>query len=273
MAATEALARIRLGPERAQEALRLSDEAGWNQTLDDWRFMLTHGTGFGIEAGGRLVATALLLPWGERVAWLSMVLVTAGFRRRGLATELVRRVMDEAGRRDHVLFLDATPAGARVYAPLGFEPVFGFRRLRGTPAPTRPPGTVRPMTEQDLERVTALDAGAFGAPRPALMRGLLRRSAGRAWVAEGGFVLARDGRRQPQIGPLAAPPELAPALIDAALTPGGPVSVDVPVGHPVEARLLALGLEEERSFTRMCQGGGSLGEPALSGALAGPELG
>jgi GNAT superfamily N-acetyltransferase len=270
MAATEP---VTIGPDRALEALGLSDEAGWNQTLDDWRFMLGHGTGFGILVDGRLVASALLLPWGERVAWLSMVLVTAGHRRRGLATELVRRVIDEAGRRGLVLFLDATPAGERVYAPLGFEPVLRFRRLRGTPAPTRPPATVRPMTEGDLESVAALDAASFGAPRSALMRELFRRSGGRAWVAEGGFVLARDGRRQPQLGPLAAPPDLALQLLDAALAAGGPVSIDVPSAHPVEARLRALGLSEERPFTRMRLGAGGLGDPGLAAALAGPELG
>ena len=49
--------------------------------------------------GDRLVATAALLPYSAGNAWISMVLVTADFRRRGIATKLVDACLDAATRR------------------------------------------------------------------------------------------------------------------------------------------------------------------------------
>ena len=74
----------------------LSTETGWNQNEADWRFFLSRGIVFGIRDGVRLVATAALLPYSGSNAWISMVLVTADFRRRGIATKLVDACLDVA---------------------------------------------------------------------------------------------------------------------------------------------------------------------------------
>src|SRR3569832_558006 len=73
----------------AAAGLRLSTEAHWNQTLEDWRIFLSDGVVYGIRDGAQLIATAALLPYSGNNAWISMVLVTASQRRRGLATRLV----------------------------------------------------------------------------------------------------------------------------------------------------------------------------------------
>ena len=78
----------------------------------------------------RLVATAALLPYSAGNAWISMVLVTANWRRRGIATRLVDACLDAATQRGLTTWLDATPAGAAVYGPLGFTPTLQLRRLR-----------------------------------------------------------------------------------------------------------------------------------------------
>src|SRR5258708_39476493 len=81
---------IRLGPQDALSGLALSDEAHWNQTEDDWRFFLNHGTVLGIrDKAGRLVATAALLPYTSGAAWISKVPATPNWRRRRLATRLL----------------------------------------------------------------------------------------------------------------------------------------------------------------------------------------
>src|SRR6185437_165193 len=75
-------------------ALALAQSAGWNQTLDDWRRLhaLEPDGCFGIEADGRLVATASVLCYGRDLAWLGMVVTHPDYRRRGLA----RRLLDTA---------------------------------------------------------------------------------------------------------------------------------------------------------------------------------
>lgn len=95
MAPIDALREVALSPAHLSAALALSAEAGWNQTGDDWRLMIRHGRAIGLEApGGRLVASALALPYGGRFAWISMVLVTADWRRKGLASRLMRSCID-----------------------------------------------------------------------------------------------------------------------------------------------------------------------------------
>ena len=91
----------------------LSTEAHWNQNEADWRFFLSKGIVFGMrDRKGNLVATAALLPYTERDAWISMVLVTENFRRRGLATRLVDTCLNAATKLGLTSWLDATPAGA-----------------------------------------------------------------------------------------------------------------------------------------------------------------
>ena len=74
-------------------ALELSAEAGWNQTIEDWKIFLAHGRVTGVFATNRrLVATAATLPYA-RFGYIAMVLVTAAFRHRGIATRLLRIAM------------------------------------------------------------------------------------------------------------------------------------------------------------------------------------
>src|SRR5437588_232764 len=83
---------------------------------------------FGLRDGRQLVATAALLPYSAGNAWISMVLVTASWRRRGVATRLVDACVEAARKRGLTTWLDATPDGATVYGPLGFTPTLQLRR-------------------------------------------------------------------------------------------------------------------------------------------------
>ena len=75
--------------------------------------------------------------------------------------------------------LDATPAGAKVYMPLGFQEAWGFSRLAATQTNIKPPPTsiaVRPIDDCVWPALCAYDAGVFGADRSkiiARMRGRL----------------------------------------------------------------------------------------------------
>src|SRR3954447_20166323 len=131
MGAIDHLAIAALGVNDAPGGLLLSAEAHWNQNEADWRFFLTKGMVFGIRDGdGRLIATAALLPYTSNNAWISMVLVTQNWRRRGLATKLLDACLKTARKQELTTWLDATPAGATVYGPLGFTPTLELRRLR-----------------------------------------------------------------------------------------------------------------------------------------------
>ena len=167
MAATEPIEIVKLGAGDAPAGLVLSTEAGWNQNEADWRFFLSNAIVFGARDDARLVATAALLPYSAGHAWISMVLVTADFRRRGIATRLVDACLEVATRRGLTTWLDATPAGATVYGPLGFTPTLQLRRLR-LDKPQGAPAT-RPLSAGGLDGLVARDGRAMGFDRSTLL--------------------------------------------------------------------------------------------------------
>ena len=199
---TEHLPTVQLDPRDAPAGLLLSAEAHWNQNEDDWRFFMSKGAVFGIrDRKGSLVATAALLPYTDSDAWISMVLVTESFRRRGLATRLVDTCLNTAGKLGLTTWLDATPAGAAVYGPLGFTPTIQLRRLR---LPTTSVSSATQLPAGKLDEFLTCDIAAMGFDRRALLEELAGRPGSRLLSNGDAMVLVRDGRTARHIGPLFA---------------------------------------------------------------------
>lgn len=259
-----------------EDALLLSDEARWNQTADDWKVFTDHGECFGVRAGGKLVASAAILPFGGGFGWISMVLVTAGWRRRGLASRLMNRSIEAMRARGRASLLDATPEGALVYGQLGFKTRCGMARWRGTGL--RPAGSGAEIRQPARKaEIAAGDLVAFGGDRRFLIEGFLDRPGTRAFGDARNFVIARKGRRATQIGPLVAQDEanarelLLAAIADSA----GPVILDVlDAGAALRPVLTKYGFEAFRTFERMVLDRDALpGVPSTLMAAAGPEFG
>ncbi len=280
-------------PLRAAEladARALVAEVGWNQTERDWRIFLDYGTVKAIRTGaGRVIATAATLPYGG-FGWISMVLVTAAYRRQGLASALLRGAIDDLLASGHVPVLDATPAGREVYRTLGFEDTWGFARF-ARDAVTRPSGVgaatpdqvgVDVITDTVWSDLCAYDAAVFGADRSRLlarMRGRLpqadriARRGGRLV----GFLLGREGRVASQLGPLVADDAAAAhALLAHALNAiPGPLFIDL-VDSKAETRTFveARGFAAMRPLTRMVyRSHAAFDDGVRTFAVLGPEFG
>lgn len=274
MADTEHIDIVELGIGDAQAGLVLSTEAGWNQNEADWRFFLSKGVVFGMRQGPRLVATAALLPYSTGNAWISMVLVTADFRRRGIATKLVDACLGVATRRGLTTWLDATPAGVTVYGPLGFTPTLQLRRLRLTK--TREANATRQLSTGSLEALVTRDATAIGFDRSTLLSEFAARPGSRVVSCGEAIALIRDGRTARHIGPLLADhADQASALVHAIVSSeSGPWLIDA-----VHARedflngLVSSGWNIERPFQRMRFGDATASPAQLPFAVAGPEFG
>jgi GNAT superfamily N-acetyltransferase len=277
MAATDGIAIVRLGVADALAGLALSTEAHWNQNEADWRFFLTAGNMFGVrDSDGRLIASAALLPYASGNAWISMVLVTENWRRRGVATRLVDACLDAATKQGLVSWLDATPAGATVYGPLGFTPTLQLRRLRMKQAITAKSEAHPQLLSCDIEKFIAHDRRALGFDRSALLRELGGRSGSRLLTNGEAFALVRDGRTARHIGPLfAKTPDDALAMIDAIVrSETGPLLIDaVNEQDAFLKRLTGSGWTIERPFQRMRFGGAGVSSAELPFAVAGPEFG
>ncbi|MEO7142490.1 MAG: GNAT family N-acetyltransferase, partial [Bryobacteraceae bacterium] len=105
-------------------ALKLSQEAGWNQTEADWRRVLALAPDgcFAIDREGSLAATATVVCYGRALAWIGMVLTRDRFRRLGLARLLVEYALEfSRQRRIPVIGLDASEMGWPLYTSLGFR--------------------------------------------------------------------------------------------------------------------------------------------------------
>lgn len=280
MASTEALPLAPLAARDIAGCMALVAEAGWNQTSDDWTVFLDHGTVFGLpDASGRPVATGAILPY-DTFAWIGMVLVTAARRRARIGTRILETCCTELTQRRLVALLDATPAGERVYRPLGFEPLFGLTRWQGVGGDRAAPRSgIRPLRECDLVAVAAIDSAAFGAPRSFLLDGYFHRAPHLAFVTESGdgFALARTGRVATQIGPIVAADEAtAAALLDAALdAAAGPVFLDL--CDRWDGLVSLLGRRRftvQRPFLRMAlRHRAPFGDAARTFVIAGPEFG
>jgi GNAT superfamily N-acetyltransferase len=274
-ATNEQLPIVQLDERDALAALALSTEAGWNQNEADWRFFLTKGLVFGVrDHDGLLIATAALLPYTDHEAWISMVLVTESWRRRSLATRLVDACLEAASRRGLTTWLDATPAGAAVYAPLGFTPTVELRRLRLERPVSPSPGPE--LVEGKLRDFIICDIDAMGFDRRDFLAEVSGRPKSRLLSTRTAMALIRDGRAARQIGPVFADnPNSALALVativaserDTHLIDAMATHVDFVDG------LTRAGWTIERPFQRMRFGKVPQVTVEHPFAVAGPEFG
>jgi len=277
MADTDQVAIVRLGPRDAFAGLALSTEAHWNQNEADWRFFLTKGTVFGVrDNDGHLIATAALLPYTSGNAWISMVLVTASWRRRGLATKLVDACLAAAAKQGLTPWLDATPAGVTVYGPLGFAPTLQLRRLRFENSARPKARAYQQLSACDLQEFIARDIRAMGFDRNTLLAGLGGRPGSRLLSNGDAIALVRDGRKARHIGPLFADsPDRALTMVhEIVRSETGPLLIDA-VNEEEE---LLQGLTHsdwiiERPFQRMRFGSAPARAAEPPFAVAGPEFG
>jgi GNAT superfamily N-acetyltransferase len=274
MADIEHVSIVELGINDAPAGLVLSTEAHWNQNEADWRFFLAKGIVFGVRDKDRLIATAALLPYSAGNAWISMVLVTTKWRRRGVATQLVDACLDAARKLELTTWLDATADGAAVYGPLGVTPTLQLRRLRLENA--KPAEAPQSLSACSLDEFITRDSQAMGFDRSALLAEFCRRSGSRILSDGNAMAIVRDGRTARHIGPLLADaPENALALVHAVVqSETGPLLLDAVSSHDAFlGGLIGSGWIIERSFQRMRFGRAAAPAEVLPFAVAGPEFG
>lgn len=270
------------------EGLRLCRAAGWNQIARDWQILLNHSPSdcFVGRIDQQVVGTVAATRYGNRLAWIGMVLVDPAHRRKGLGTLLLRHIISHVGD-DTPMALDATPAGREVYLKLGFVDVCSMVRLAcDSPSSltvTSLPTHVTPMAETDLDQVVDYDTHVFGTSRDLLLRWWFHGASQYAWLDSlngncQGYCLGRIGHTYHQLGPiiaenLAACQQLAGAAFASA--PDNHWIIDVPTVHTEWVNWLKKrGFREQRPLIRMVRSG-SLPNRDLTKqfAVIAPELG
>lgn len=259
--------------EDISSACRLSTQAGWNQTSEDWERLarLDQGNVKVWRDSGEVRASYSIIGYGHHLAWIGMILVDETYRGRGLGKIAFQLALEDA-RADgfQVLGLDATDLGEPIYIRSGFESIAPIVRWQGT---LRPIETHRKNAEfqRDLHPgVLELDFKCSGEDRSPLLRDLAHTATLLSLGQEGktvAYAAVRPGRTALQVGPVvASSPEHFAAIFDriAEEFSGQDVICDLLKCDGNEC-LIAHGLQPLRHLKRMTL-------PAQSKCLSGDGI-
>jgi GNAT superfamily N-acetyltransferase len=269
--------------------LRLSRASGWNQTLADWRLLLSLGRGLFRVAlrGSEVVASGGAVRYGEALAWICMILVRPDERGHGLGTRVFDEVLERASAlvsagQLRAVGLDATPAGRGLYLKHGFQDGPALVRLRAEAAVSAEPGPASPPAASELDAVLERDREVFGADRSPVLRALADLAPELTRIAcDGGrvrgYCFGRHGDHADQLGPVVADDAVAAHDLVRAVLAGPrrrPLILDARALPRWLAALGDLGFREQRPLTRMYLGEARPpARPEHELAILGPEFG
>jgi predicted N-acetyltransferase YhbS len=210
------------------------------------RFLALDAGGWRVAIDGTTLVGCVGAVDYARFAYVGMMAVRPDAQRRGIGRTLMQDVLAWISRRGTAtVLLDATPAGAPLYASLGFESeddACFYTRAAGT-GPTPPMSGAIALGIDDVGRIGRLDTPIFGANRERLLGLWLAAYPGRAFgvLDQGGelagFVIAQEQRIGPWVARDAA---IAEILLAAALSlpfAGAPTVIAPGVNTAVRAML------------------------------------
>ncbi len=144
------------------------------------------------DDAGQIVGTVGAVDYG-RLAYIALMTVEPGRQSQGLGRRLMEHALAWLGQRGcHVVLLDATEKGARLYQTMGFvDDAFAYEFVREQVAspPTANGHRIERAMLGDLPTIVAFDAPRFGAGRQKLFAAL--------WPTLGERALVRARRQRP----------------------------------------------------------------------------
>lgn len=256
----------RLDFQNVEQALQLSEAENWNQTEKEWVLLIGNKQNICVASviGGKLIGTATVINYENKVGWIGMVIVDKEYRGQKISNLLLSGIIENS-KNIVSLKLDATPAGQPVYKKLGFASEYLVYRYISmsvfkNEVHFEPGVSVERAVSENLEEITEYDKNIFGANRKHLIGFLIRNFPEKARILRlngqiKGIALGRKGRLFHQVGPVFASNfDFAKKLILKSLEDieNQPVIVDIPE-HQSELIdwLNNLGFTKQRQFVRM----------------------
>jgi GNAT superfamily N-acetyltransferase len=267
-------------------AMKLKTRANWNQMESDWKFLLSMNTEGNFVAiyDEKEVGTVTTITYPHAFSWIGMVLVDPAYRGLGIGTALLQQAIHHTKEKGTIR-LDATPQGEKLYRTLGFELERHLLRVerKQTDFLPEPTSKCHAIDTHIVEQILKIDLAVFGANRARVLQYLLNVAPQYACYIERngkiiGYCFGRPGSNFEHIGPIIAENYTdARHLLLTAMNsnPAGPFIVDVPAqAHQWINELKTVGFTIQRPFIRMHLGAlVNPGDPSMSYAIAGPELG
>jgi|GEM_PF-3211547 len=182
------------GVEETAAMTELSADVGWNQPADEISEIIERSGKYllGAFSDGKLIGVVAGYAYHQGgFVYINEVIVHSEWRRRGVATGLLKRLLPLVTGDYPIMRLCATAMGRPLYERFGFFPYatlsFGDLSAAGKPDPAG--GEFIPLTNWELPQVCRLDQENFGADRSAILCSLVRRAPRDAWcLTRGGMV-------------------------------------------------------------------------------------
>ncbi|MBO8171514.1 MAG: GNAT family N-acetyltransferase [Bacillaceae bacterium] len=250
-----------LHQEDIKGLIELSASVGWDYDEAEIKTVMSAGTSYGHKnEQGQIISSAAIIPYGQKLASIGMVIVDQRYRGHGLGSALTRTCI-EAVPEDITIMLIATPEGKPLYEKLGFHTVSCVHKILSedyVPFYThRKNGeyTLSPLTDDHLDRIVELDRSAVGANRSAFLK-LRIRQADRGIVVTDrtgiavGYGLSIKGPVNTILGPIVAiNQDVATSIIDHLATNSrGKLRIDVP-----DEQYPILTFLEDRGFNKVSE--------------------
>jgi GNAT superfamily N-acetyltransferase len=285
-----------LTPTDVPAAVRLSNQAGWNQLPADWKRLmhLWPDDCLGGWIRDELVGAATLTSYGADLGWIGMILVDQAYQGHGAGETLFRAALERAEIRGlRYVGLDATESARAMYLKHGFHDQCAIDRWSGSASAIHAISDGLALTTNRARRgklptaVLELDYEAVGIDRSPLLTRLHRESHTCCHIVSDGndaqaAGFARRGCLSWTIGPLVARRNVTALSILRALLydiasqdAAANVCIDVPRRSPLVPALMRYGFTVRRQLRRMARPlcDGPLLESGLVAAAAGFELG
>ena len=183
----------------AQPLVELSRDAGWNQQEAEIRDIIAR-SGENILGAfhGDVLAGVVAAYCYDAVAFVNEVIVNSAWQNQGIATRLLNELLPKVLPLCPTLRLYATGQGRPLYEKIGFVPYGTLCFCQFKNDLSKPSEKVRPVLEEDIPQICALDEDQFGLCREELIRKLFRNAPESAWcIRENGglqgFILRSHG--------------------------------------------------------------------------------
>ena len=263
----------------------------WNQTVDDWKRVLTlNPTGcYVAECNNTMAGTATTTRYGKDLAWIGMLLVHPEFRRKGIARALLKTCVDHLSD-VQCIKLDATPLGKPLYDQFGFHDEWPLTRweLEGSPSENRPSSheadfITRSLTRDDIQSIGSFDKRTFGVLRKDLLESYICSES--TTCAEfvnsttpTGYAMIRRGSRASYLGPIVADSAAIAERLVLGLTTRAARELtfwDIPdINSAATVLAKSMGFRKQRPLMRMFRGANSFpGVPSKYFGIIDPSLG
>ncbi|MGG0707564.1 GNAT family N-acetyltransferase [Bacillus paramobilis] len=232
----------RLRREQIDDIVALSSYIGWDYNREEIETIFDSGIVYGVwNEREKLIASAAIILYGEKLASIGMVIVHPDYKGRGIGKAITNACIKSVSAQTPLMLI-ATDEGKPLYEKLGFRAVsyvskYICNSYNGNDYFVGNEKYMMKYEECDLEEIIKLDENAFGTNRKAFLTKRMIQSEQCIVVKDNkqnvlGYGLSIQTSENKIIGPVVAKNDAMAMRIVHALARGhdGRLRMDVPKG-------------------------------------------